>query len=262
MMFQASALKGYTIEATDGSIGTVSDLLFDDRNWTVRWLVIDTGSFLPGRKVLIHPVAVAQSVHDQEQLLLTLTRAQIEASPDLKEDAPVSRQMETHVADYYGWDPYWGSVAFGTGAIASPLSPPPLIGGEATTEADMMDGPHNEGDPHLRSAAEVIGYRIAASDGDIGHVEDFQIDDHAWEIRYMIVDTRSWWRGVHVLVSPRAVQAIDWSDHEVSVSLSQAQLRASPPWNPNAPAGPEDVDQLDTFYRPGADISPGPDGQD
>ncbi len=248
MMFKASALKGYAIQATDGSIGTVNDLLFDDRTWQIRWLVIDTGTFLPGRKVLIHPAAVAQSVHDQDQLLLTLTKAQIEASPDLQTDQPVSRQMEAHLNDYYGWDPYWGSMFFGGGAIASRLSPPPLFGVPLQAEGDIIDGPHNEGDPHLRSVQAVIGYHIEASDGAIGHVEDFQVDDKSWELRYLIVDTRKWWTGGHVLVSPYAVRGFDWAGHSISIALTQAQLKASPPWNPAAPLDQAYEAQLHDHY--------------
>ena len=58
-------------------------------------------------------------------------------------------------------------------------------------------------DVHLRSANKVTGYRIGATDGDIGHVEDFIIDDETWEIRYMVVDTQNWWPGKKVLVAPQ-----------------------------------------------------------
>ncbi len=232
MMFKASSMKGYAIQASDGLIGTVSDLLFDDRSWKIRWLVIDTGSFLPGRRVLIHPSAIGQAVHDQEELLVSLSKAQIEASPDIASDQPVSAQMEAHLNDYYGWDPYWGSLSFGHGAIASPLSPPPLIGADLPDEAAVAAGPRNEGDPHLRSVQACLGYGIVAIDGAIGHAEDFQADDRAWEIRYLIVDTRKWWSGAHVLISPYAILGIDWAGHSIRVELTQSQVRASPPWNP------------------------------
>jgi hypothetical protein len=221
----------------------VSDLLFDDRSWKIRWLVIDTGTFLPSRKVLIHPAAIGQAVHDQEELLVSLTKAQIAASPSMAEDEPVSTQMEAHLNDFYGWDPYWGSQSFGTGAIASPLSPPPLIGADLPGETAIAAGPRNEGDPHLRSVAACIGYGIEAIDGAIGHAEDFQVDDQAWEIRYLIVDTRKWWSGAHVLVSPFAIQGFDWADHRIRVSLTQAHVRASPPWNPaNTPELPYEAE--------------------
>jgi hypothetical protein len=236
MKFKASGLRGYTLQATDGLIGTVRDVLFDDRSWKIRWLVIDTGSFLPGRKVLIHPEAVGQAVHDQEQLLVSLTKAQIAASPDLATDQPVSMQMEEHLHDYYGWDPYWGSMFFGSNAIASAISPPPLFAAGITKEAPIDDGSRNEGDPHLRSVESVIGYNIEATDGAIGHLADFQVDDRGWEIRYLVIDTRKWWSGGgHVVISPFAVQGFDWPAHTVSLNLRKAQLQASPPWDPALP---------------------------
>jgi len=238
MMFKASSLPGYAVQATDGAIGCVTDLLFDDRSWKIRWLVVDTGLLMPGRRVLIHPSAVAGLAHGQDQLLMSLTRAQIEGSPDLRADASLSRGMEANLHDYYGWDPAWGEPAFGHNAIASPFSAPPLIGGEPEEEA-VLEGADDEGDPHLRSMLTVIGYTIQASDGQIGHVEDFQADDRAWVFRYLVADTRKWWSGVHVLVSPRAVLGFDAKDHAVRIAMTQDQLRASPPWNPDNPVGPE-----------------------
>ena len=57
-------------------------------------------------------------------------------------------------------------------------------------------------DPHLRSSRAVTGYHIQATDGDLGHVEDFIVDDHSWTIRYMVLDTTNWWPGKKVLVAP------------------------------------------------------------
>jgi hypothetical protein len=235
MLFRTSSLAGFAVQATDGGIGTVSDLLFDDHSWSIRWLVIDTGRFMPGRKVLIHPQAVGMTVHDQDQLLVSLTKAQIEGSPDIQADAPVSRQMEEHLNDYYGWDPYWGSMVFGNNAIASPLSPPPLFGAPVPSESAVLDTPRNEGDPHLRSVKAVTGYHLHAEDGEIGHLEDFQADDRIWDIRYLAINTSNWWHGAHVLVPPRAVRAFDWSDHSLAVALTRDTIRDSPHWNPALP---------------------------
>jgi hypothetical protein len=244
MLVRAAAVKGYFIQATDGSIGTASDLLIDDRDWRVRWLVVDTGTFLPGRKVLISPVAVAHFVHDQEQMLMTLTRAQVAGSPTLDHDAPVSRQMEAHLNDYYGWDPYWGSdMAGGHGAISSALSPPPLFGEALPTEAEIAAGSHREGDPHLRSLAAILGYHIEARDGGAGHLEDLVLDDRSWMFRYLAVDTRRWFSGGHVLLPVFTARAVDWAATAIHVDLTREQVKDSPPWDPGA-AIPEDYDTL------------------
>jgi sporulation protein YlmC with PRC-barrel domain len=232
MLLVGSVLKGYSIEASDGAIGTVNDLLFDDSTWKVRWLVVDTGSWLTGRKVLIHPSAIGRVDHALSELSVSLTKQQVRASPDFSEDQPVSRQMEGNLYDYYGWDPMWGGSYFGHGAIASPLSSPPYFGATAVHERLDVGFRPDDGDPHLRSIPAVIGYHIHATDGAIGHLENFVIDDASWGIRYLIVDTRNWWPGQHVLVSPHAVQDIRWSEHKVHLNISREQVKESPPWDP------------------------------
>ena len=130
MLQVMSPLNGFSIEASDGRIGTVVDFLFDDGSWKVRWLVIDCGTWATGRKVLIHPSAVLQEDLDGQQFIVALTKAQVEGSPKLDDNQPVSRQMETELYGYYGWDPLWGgaNLAGTPGAMASPLMGPPYMG--------------------------------------------------------------------------------------------------------------------------------------
>lgn len=126
MLRVVSGLKGYGIEASDGSLGTVADFLFDDRTWRIRWLVVDTGTWLSGRKVLVHPSAIGQADDDHKQLPVTLTKAQVHDSPNILQDRPVSMQMEADLFGYYGWDPMWGAGLGGAG-MAWPLAAPPLF---------------------------------------------------------------------------------------------------------------------------------------
>jgi sporulation protein YlmC with PRC-barrel domain len=241
MLEVGSALKGYAIEASDGRIGTVDDFLFDDRTWKIRWLVVDTGSWLTGRKVLIHPSAIGRADYERRQLSVSLTKSQVKGSPDLLQDQPVSQQMERSLYDYYGWDPYWGDNYFGMGSMVSPLSPSPYFTETASRENAAIVLGLNDGDPHLRSIAAVSGYHIHASNGQVGHVENFLIDDATWGIRYLIIDTRNWWPGVHVLMSPYAVREINWSKHQVRLDVSREQVKSGPLWNP--------VDIIDQTYE-------------
>jgi hypothetical protein len=234
MLEAISALKGFAIEATDGRMGTVVDFLFDDASWKVRWLVVDCGSWLKGRKVLIHPSAVSYVALEDEKFDVELTKAQVEGSPELLEHQPVSRQMESRLYDYYGWDPLWDeapNLVPISGAMASPLSAPPWLGAQGRDEP-----PHDVaaagGDDHLQSVVEVIGYHIHAIDGAIGHVENLLFDNEDWSLHYFIVDTSNWWFGKHVLISPHAVKAIEWSDRQVQLDVSRQQVEASPPWDP------------------------------
>jgi hypothetical protein len=232
MLLVESALKGYAIMASDGRIGTVSDFLFDDRTWKLRWLVVDTGVWLSGRKVLIHPSAIGQADHERQQLSVALTMAKVKGSPDILQDQPVSQQMEYNHYEYYGWDPIWdGASYFGGGAIGAPL-PSTYYDGREKRERDEMVARSHEGDPHLRSMAAVTGYHVHASDGGIGHVEDFLLDDAGWGIRYLVIDTKNWWPGQHVLLSPYAVKEISWSQRQVLLDVNRDRVKSSPPWNP------------------------------
>jgi len=233
MLLVGSALNGYAIEASDGRIGTVSDLLFDDRTWKMRWLVVDTGGWLTERKILLHPSAVRHVDHERHELPVSLTKAQVEASPDILTDAPVSQRMEANLYDHYGWDPLWSGQYLGAGAMTGILMPLPYESETLRGAGNLQPHP-DDGDMHLRSIAAVKGYHIHATDGEIGHVENFLVDDADWGIRYLIVATRNWWPGQHVLMSPYAVQDISWPEHEVRLDVSRDQVKASPAWDPIA----------------------------
>jgi hypothetical protein len=235
MMQVISALKGSAIEASDGRIGTVSDFLFDDASWRVRWFVVDCGTWLTGRKVLIHPSAISLADLEQHRLPVTLTKAQVEKSPELADDQPVSQQMENQLYTYYGWDPLWGGpyLSEPPGAIAWPYMAPPYFGLGLDTDEPHGKSVRLQGaDPHVRSVNEVVGYHLHAVDGEIGHIENFMIDDADWSIHYFIVDTRNWWFGKRVLISPLAVKSIEWFDRHVELDVSREQIESSPPWDP------------------------------
>jgi hypothetical protein len=226
-LWRASALIGYDIHATDDSIGSVSDILFDDAGWTLRWLVVDTGSWLPGRKVLLPTSVLGQPDVARRSLPVDATRRQVEESPGIGHDEPVSRQMETDVYGHYGWSPYWypGTAAF-------PGFVPPLPA--AAAASGPVSAPRQSGDPHLRSVKEVTGYHIRATDGDIGHVEEFLLDDAGWTIRYIVADTRNWWPGRKVLVAPKWIREVDWGSRLLHVGITRQQVETSPEYDPSA----------------------------
>jgi hypothetical protein len=245
MLVVVEALKGYDIEGTDGCLGTVSDFLFDDQTWSLRWMVVDTGSWLAERKVLIQPSAIRQPTYEGGRTLaVSLTKAQIHASPDIHSDEPVSQQIELSLYDYYGWSPLWGiGGSFGNNAIASPLSSPPLFG---ATEAETLPV---ERDSHLRSITVATGYHVHATDGRIGHVENFLIDDAQWAIRYLIVDTRNLWPGRHVLISPFSVIQTSWSERTFELNITKEAIKTSPKWEPADLIKTEFADKLHNHYH-------------
>ena len=166
MLWNASALRGFVTEATDGQIGTVSDMLFDDQNWQLRWLVVHTGPRLLGRKILLPLSALGKPNRDTHCFEIKLTKQQVKDSPDATIDLPVSRQLEARVYNHYDWNPYWQS---GFSAAANIVAMPVYM--------PEINALQEDGDPHLRSAMAMIGYHMEAQDGAIGHAEDFIIDD-------------------------------------------------------------------------------------
>lgn len=227
MLIAASALNGYAIQASDGSIAKVGDLLFDDVSWNLRWIVAETGSWLTERKLLLHPWGIRKVDHEGEMLVTVLTKAQLEASPPILEHEPVSRQVEARLTAYYGSDALWGDGIFGAEV---PTPPVWRLPSEAEWEHEESDSQ----DPHLRSVAEVKTYHIHATDGMIGHVENLLVDDATWDIRFFIVDTRNWWPGQHVLVPPASVREIDYVSGEIRLSLDRDQVKAALAWDPFA----------------------------
>jgi len=246
MLWDASALIGQTVDATDGSVGTVSDLLFDDANWAVRWLIVDTGAWLPGRKVLLPPSALGKPDSAARHLPAKLTMQQIKDSPSVNTDMPVSRQAEASVYAHYGWAPYWtgGMMPLGS-AMAMPFVVP--MNGESNP-SDLLDADHRPGDQHLRSIAVVTGYHIHAVDGEIGHVRDFLVDDASWRIRYVVVDTQNWWPGQKVLISPRSVLEVDWVERLIRLDTRRQKIKDSPAYDPAITAdGADDALYLTYF---------------
>jgi hypothetical protein len=249
MLWDASALKRYVVEASDGCVGTVSDLLFDDTTWANRWLVVDTGAWLPGRKVLLPLSALGQPDGAKRHFPVKLTMRQVKDSPDIDTDMPVSRQIEAHVYDYYGWAPYWGGGIDPVGsAMATPFVVPLSLSGSNPLDRLGKDVQSGDGDPCLRSIAAITGYHIHAIDGEIGHAEDFLVDDSGWNIRYIVVDTRNWWPGEKVLVSPRSVLEIDWSERLIHLAAKRQTIKDGPAFDPAATAdGASDATFL-TYY--------------
>src|ERR1039457_4137580 len=198
MLTNATHLKGLVIRATDGELGTVDQLYFDDETWAIRYLAVETGGWLGGRPVLISPFSVVHADLLDKRLDVALTKKQVENSPDINTHLPISRQHEAAYLGYYGYPYYWGGPymwgpAFYPVGLVSPVT--------ASAEAMAEKIGRETTDSHLRSTEAVAGYSIEASDGEIGHVDGFVVDDEAWAIRYIEVATRNWWPGKKVLVS-------------------------------------------------------------
>jgi uncharacterized protein YrrD len=222
MLHKVKTLKGYTLKSLDGEVGKVKEFYFDDLHWTIRYLVADTGNWLRGRQVLISPYALVAVNEKEGNIAVDLTKTKIEDSPSLNSDQPVSRQFEEAYHSYYEWPMYgvpniWGPYSY--------IVRDRLGDREERKEAAQRK---KAWDHHLRSTHDVSGHDIRATDGEIGHVEDFIIDDETWAIRYLIVDTRNWWPGKKVLVAPPWIARFSPEESKVFVKLSCNEIKSAP----------------------------------
>jgi len=237
MLRSAKSLHDYHVQATDGNVGRVKDFLFDSREWVVRYAVVETSEWHRGKMVLLIPGVLGAPSTEGQILPVDLTRDQVENSPDIEADKPISRQHEVELFEYYGRSPYWGS------------SPDDRVAHRESTEERAETPPR--GNPNLASMRAATGYAIRARDGPVGHVEDFIIEDESWIVRYIVVNTRHWLGGQHVIVSPEWVEGIDWEARTVSLSLSRGEVKDSPPYDPNQPVNRQyEVHLYDYYGRP------------
>lgn len=219
MLFAVSGLIGCSVEASDGAVGAIKDFLFDAENWKIRWMEVEPGERLMGRRVLIHPSSIEPldvsaprgglpmlSFQHTPSVSLWLTKEKIEAAPAPPEQAPVTREIESQLCAYYGFDPDWADA---DGAAAG-----------------------DSGDRRLVSAVSVKGCHVHATDGDFGHVENLLADDVKWDIRYLVIATRNWLPGRHVVLAPHAVTGVETGKGRVDVNVTEEQVKSSPEWDP------------------------------
>lgn len=248
MLQSESRLQGLKLHAEDGEIGSVAEVYLEDGAWVVRYFVVSTGSWLAGKKVLISPAAVRAVDWNEGSLHVALTVDQVRQSPDVDTDKPVSRQYETELAAYYAWTPYWSgsTMPFMSLAEPNPVSPEQI--------ASMQES----GDPHLRSADELKGYHIEARNGAVGHVVDFVLRDDDWKVAFLMVDAGSWLHKRNVLLGPESIEAVDWAERRVRVSVTREAIEASPEFDSEFPVPDEYAERLLEHYRGTADSAPPP----
>jgi len=227
MLYGFEKLNGLPVEATDGEVGKVKDIYFDDHRWTTRYLVVDTGRWLGGRRVLISPIAVKSIDWEKSVAQVELTQQQVRASPNIDTDKPVSRQHERDFFNYYGYPYYWSGPGL-WGTASYPVSPIGYLPPVTNSPDEHGEAPT---DPHLRSAKEVKGYRLRTTDDSLGHVEDFLLDSVSWAIRYLVVDTRNWLPGKHVVIPPQWIKDVNWSERVVNVDVTRDTMQGAPEYH-------------------------------
>jgi len=221
MLRSIKQLYGEKLGASDGEIGRVKDFYFDDEKWAVRYVVVDTGAWLPGRQVLLSPHAFGSLHQVGKDLLVKLTRKQIEGSPSIDSHKPVSRQYEEEYYRYYGWPYYWtGNEIWGMSGfpiLEMPPMPSAAPGGPQRKRADA----------HLLSTRAVSGYHLKATNGIAGHVCDFMMDSQRWAIVELVVKTGHLLSGKEMCLPTSEVERISYEESAVFVSLTKAAVERS-----------------------------------
>ena len=270
MFYKLKDLQGYKIRATDGELGSVREVYFDDHEWRVRYFVVDTGTWLPGRKVLIAPESVSGIDTAEHAVAVKLSRKRVKNSPDISTDVPVTREHETALSQHYGWREYWSMDSpmrpgmiypFGIpyGIACSPAMPEttdtpdtqaPNRANKSAVDKELDAIQDQARESTLCSSHDVAGYHIAATDGEIGHLDDYIIDDTNWFVRYLIVDMGGWLKGRKVLLAPEWIESISWDESRIYAKLSRDDVSNSPVYDPDKPLTREYESQLfDSYHR-------------
>jgi len=235
MLRSMNSLMDYTIRATDGLIGMVHDFYFDDRLWNVRYLIVDTGSFLSGRKVLLAPAAFGKPDWIENTFPINHTREEIQDSPSIDTEKPVTREDEEALHDYYRWMPYWAP-----GLPNFPYIPIP--------ESREPREPKN---PDLCSFRDTRGYAVESLGGIVGKMHDLILDDQTWAVQTLVIDTGTWFTSKKVLLGSNAVQELDWHKKAIRVAIEKPVIDEAPEFDPGEPINEQvEVRYYDYYGRP------------
>jgi hypothetical protein len=241
-LIPAHPLETAEVRARDGLVGRLDDLLFDDAGWTVRYLVIDTGVWLAGRRVLIAPSAVSGHADDTNCVSVSLSRDQIRSSPQAGPSEEVTREHEQELHEHYRWPAYWSATST---PLAGDVVPPPAFIEPPPQERP----PQSRRAAQLRSARHVRGYRLAATDGAIGVLEDFLLEPRTWRIAFLVVDTNGWLPGGKVLLEPHTIDRVSWTEAKIFVHEERAVVKAHPPYSPDSLLDPDYLAGLQRHYQ-------------
>ena len=237
-------LFGFSVRATDGGIGKVEDFLFDEDEWSVRYLAVDSQPWITERQLLFSP-RVFGLLGDQDVFPLTLDRYRILNSPVIRRDQAINRQHEVELHNYYQWPLYWtpgDAGGIGPGSLAAL----PLV--DLAEQMAQNESPSLQEDPHLHSLKKFNGFTIQARDGSIGSVFDVLIEDETWNILYIIVDAGDWLTDRKVLISPNWVEHVAWKDAAVQIDLNRDTIRHSPVYDPALPLTEDYETRLYSYY--------------
>jgi uncharacterized protein YrrD len=202
MLHTLKELVGFTVLATDGEIGTVRDFLFDDVSWMISYVVVDVGNWFNRQYVVLAISAVEQPDRTKKIFHVRLTKEQVRDSPDTDTEKPVSRQQEIAMEEYFGKLAVWVQN---------------VLAQEDPIPTGRKYPVHTQEDPHLRSAWHLIGYKVWATDGEIGRLEGLIKDEASWHIGYLDVEAGEWFPDHSMLIPTSWIKSVSWDDCRVNL---------------------------------------------
>lgn len=243
MLRSANEFKDFSIGATDGDIGQVEGFYFDDRHWTARYIIVNTGGWFSERKVLISLYAVDGTNWNNRTIDTKLTREEVKESPRIDVKSPTARDHEAAYNGHHNFPNYWAGPE-----LWGPVRQPAAIKKYNRENLPFSEAGQDFTDSRLRSTNEMQGNVIVCRDGHLGHMEDLILDDESWAIRYLVIDTRNWWPAKKVMLPPRVIADVHWRDGKIHVDLTCRQIKESPEYDDTATIDREYEERLHRHY--------------
>ncbi len=223
MFISIKSIGAYSVHCTDGELGVLEAFHFDDRTWSIRYLVININSLLNPKRVLLLPTAAYELSWSDHSIKVNLNKKQVMNATPYSADLPVSVQHELldrkNFHTLYLSDPWSGSVL-------------PMWFPNTDKAGELVEV---IGDEDLRCTSMTIGYKVMASDKQAGKVVDMILDDHEWKIKYLVVDTNGFLPLGDVLLSVKHVDGFVTDDEIISIDISSDELKHCPKYDSNAP---------------------------
>lgn len=250
MLKSLKEMSGFTLLASDGEIGTVDDFYFEEGTWKIRYTVVDTGRWLPGRRIILSPLSIGRPDWENKRLPVALSRATVEGSPDVPPELPIQRADEEDLHKHYLWEPYWIPGLGGViETVGGPVGPIPMDVEDVDEEEPAATPDEAPPEPRLYAATEMLGFDILSTDGSIGHLEDFLLDDMSWTLRWLVVDTGVWIQGKKALIPTSWVAALEHAAATIQLDLPKELIQSSPAYEPGMAVSPQLEEELFAHYR-------------
>lgn len=220
MLRHTKDIQGFKLSCINGELGKIKDIYFDDFLWVIRYMVVDTGRWLPRRTVLISPESLGEINEYEKKIEVKLTKEIVEKSPAIFPDQPLLRKEELALSGYYSWSSYWETITLETDDVL-----------------------------RLQSVKEVSGYTIEAIDGEVGSITNFIIDDNDWSVKYMVVDPNKIIPGRKVLLALDWIEQIDEQNKKIIVNVRKDLIESAPEYNPETPVNRTVETELFDYYK-------------